>query len=510
MSDGCVYLVGAGPGDPGLLTVRGRELLSRAEVVLYDYLASRSLLALAPETAERIYVGKQAADHALSQEQINELLVSLGRRGKRVVRLKGGDPYVFGRGGEEALALAAADVAFEVVPGVTAGIAAPAYAGIPVTHRTVASNVGFITGHETPDKAETDLDYQALADWRGTLVFYMGVRNVGAICKGLTDHGLPGDTPAAVVRWGTTARQQTLTGTVANIAERVEGAELKPPALIVVGKVVALREQLNWFERRPLFGRRVVVTRARDQASSLVAGLEALGAEAVEFPTIRIAPPADPAPLREAVGGLSGFDWVVFTSANAVSGFFGALAEAGGDSRALAGVHLCTVGPVTAARLGEFGLRPDLQPGEFLGAAVAEALAATAELDGANVLYPRADIAPPALPEALTARGATVTDPVAYRTIAEETDAGDMRRRLAEGEIHWITFTSSSTVKNFFAVIDAEVVRAAKVRLASIGPSTSATLREMGFEPTAQADPHTIAGVIDAIVARGASAERRA
>jgi len=506
MSEGRVYLVGAGPGDPGLLTVRGRDLLARADVVVVDHLACPRLLALAPASAERIYVGKQAADHTLTQEQINALLVRLGREGKQVVRLKGGDPYVFGRGGEEGLALAAAGVAFEVVPGVTAGIAAAAYAGIPVTHRTVASNVGFITGHETPGKDGSDLDYQALADWRGTLVFYMGVRNVGAICQGLMDHGLSADTPAAVVRWGTTPQQQTLTGTVGTIAGRIERAEVTPPALIVIGQVVALRERLNWFERRPLFGRRVVVTRSRTQASALVAGLEALGAEAVEFPAIRIAPPADPAPLRAAVEGVGGFDWVVFTSANAVSAFFGALAEAGGDSRAFAGVRLCTIGPVTAARLGEFGLRPDVQPGEFLGAAVAEALSAAADLNGARVLYPRADIAPPAIREALTAAGAAVTDPVAYRTVGDQGDAEAMRRRLAAGEVHWITFTSSSTVKNFFAVVAPGAVRAAGVRLVSIGPSTSAALGELGLTPAVEADEHTIAGVIDAIVARESAA----
>ncbi len=499
MSSGCVYLVGAGPGDPGLLTVRGRELLSGADVVVYDYLSSPRLLALAPQTAERIYVGKQASAHTLSQEQINELLVQQGRQGKHVVRLKGGDPYVFGRGGEEALALVEAGVPFEVVPGVTAGIAAAAYAGIPVTHRTLASNVGFVTGHETPDKPGSDLDYQALADWKGTLIFYMGVRNVGAICEGLMGRGLSGDTPAALVRWGTTARQETLTGTVATIAERVKQAAFKPPALIIIGEVIALREKLNGFERRPLFGRRIVVARSRAQASTLAAGLEALGAEAIEFPAIRIEPPGDPEPLREAVARLSDFDWIVFSGADAVSAFFGALAESGRDSRALGSVRLCATGSATAARLGEHGLRPDVTPGGYAATAVADALSGAGGLDGAKVLLPRADGAASALAAELTARGATVADPVAYRIVPCDSGAEEMRRRLGENEVDWIAFASSSTVKNFFSIIDPDRVRPGETHLASIGPATSAALRELALEPTVEAEPHTAAGLIDAI-----------
>ncbi|MDP6046247.1 MAG: uroporphyrinogen-III C-methyltransferase, partial [Phycisphaerae bacterium] len=291
MSDGCVYLVGAGPGDPGLITVRGRDLLRRADAVVYDNLAARSLLSEVRSDAEMIYVGKQASAHTMKQPDINALLVRLGMEGKQVVRLKGGDPFVFGRGGEEALELVEAGVAFEVVPGITAGIAALAYAGIPITHRNVTSSMALITGHETPDKEESDLDYEALANWPGTLGFYMGVKNLPKIAASLIAHGKDPATPAALVRWGTSTRQETVTGTLETITDVATAAGIKPPALIVVGHVVSLREKISWFENRPLFGKRIVVTRARLQASRVTAQLEELGAEAIELPAIRIEPP---------------------------------------------------------------------------------------------------------------------------------------------------------------------------------------------------------------------------
>jgi uroporphyrinogen III methyltransferase/synthase len=500
MSDGRVFLVGAGPGDPELITVRGRELLARAEVVVYDYLASPRLLACAPPDAELMFVGKRASHHTLRQEEINDLLVSLGRQGRTVVRLKGGDPFVFGRGGEEALALADAGIPFEVVPGITAGVAAPAYAGIPVTHRKLASSLGLITGHETPDKEGSDLDFEALARWKGTLAFYMGVGRLAAICKSLTDRGLPGETPAGLIRWGTTARQQVLTGTLANLPQLAQDADFQPPAIIIIGEVVRLREKLKWFERRPLFGRRIVVTRARAQASELTAKLQRLGAEVVEMPTIRIEPPQDPGPLAQAVAELESFDWIVFASANAVTAFFAALAEAGLDARALHANRICVVGPATGGCLERFGLRADARPAKFTASEIVETLASQQDLAGVGILLPRADIAPPGPAEALAERGAVVRQVTAYRTVPDGAGAERVEGLLAEGGIHWITFTSSSTVKNFFKVTKDEKVRSAAARLASIGPATTLTLGQLGYQPDAQADPHTIQGLVDAIL----------
>jgi len=509
LSHGRVYLVGAGPGDPGLITVRGHRLLSQADVIVYDYLVSPELPACGPAGAERIYVGKKAGAHTLRQEQINELLVERARRGATVVRLKGGDPYVFGRGGEEALALVAAGIEFEVVPGVTAGIAAAACAGIPVTHRTVAANVGLITGHETPDKKGSDLDFEALARWKGTLVFYMGVRNLEKICRSLVAHGLAESTPCALIRWGTTPRQQVVTGTLGDIDERVRAAGLAPPALIVVGKVVALREKLNWFERRALFGRRIVVTRARQRASELSDKLRELGAEVIEMPTIRIAAPRDPGPLRKAAAQAEAYDWIVFTSANAVDGFFGALHEAGHDARALAGVRVCTVGPATAKRLKSFGLRSDAQPATYVGSEVADTLVAVEDLAGAKILCARSDIAPPELIDSLAARGADVCEVTAYRTVADDSGAEAVRDLLGRNEIDWITFTSSSTVRNFLRAVGDRALLGASTALASIGPSTSATLLESGLQPTVEAESHTIDGLVEAVCRTEASREAR-
>jgi len=500
MSKGRVYLVGAGPGDPGLLTLRGRDVLGLADVVVYDALISERLLDHAPAEAERIYVGKRASQHTLPQEGINALLVEKAQAGATVVRLKGGDPYVFGRGGEEALALVEAGIDFEVVPGVTAAVAAPACAGIPVTHRHVASGVAFVTGHEADDKVDPALDWDALARWPGTLVFYMGVRNLAAISENLIAHGRSAETPAAAVRWGATPRQKTITGTLATLPQTAGEAGLEPPAIIVVGDVVRLRDRLQWFERRPLFGRRIVVTRARAQASELTKRLDALGAETIESPAIRIEPPDDPAPLQTAARHAASFDWIVFTSVNGVAAYFEALADAGLDARALASARIATIGPATAERLARFGLRPDLQPETFTGAAVAEALAATGNPAGLRILLPRADIAPKELPGTLAAQGAEVHEVVAYRTAPDTASCGVVAEALEADEIDWLTFTSSSTVGNFVGAVGKDRVCASRARIASIGPTTSATLREAGLEPTVEADPHTIPGLVDAIV----------
>jgi uroporphyrinogen III methyltransferase/synthase len=500
MKPGKVYLVGAGPGDPGLLTLRGREVLALADVVIYDALIAPRLLDYTPPRAERIYVGKRASAHTLAQEEINRLLVERATGGATVVRLKGGDPFVFGRGGEEALALVDAGIEFEVIPGVTAAVAAAAYAGIPITHREVASAVAFITGHEADDKAGSALDWENLAHWKGTLAFYMGVSNLPVISENLIAHGASPDRPAAVIHWGTTPRQKVVAGTLRTLPGLVAAAGLKPPAIIVVGEVVALRDRLQWFERRPLLGRRIVVTRSRAQASELAAQLEALGAETVEAPAIRIEPPEDTAPLRAAARKVSEFNWIVFTSVNGVDAFFGTLEAEGFDARALAGCKVASIGPATTLRLTECGILPDLQPETFTGAAVAAAMAARQDLAGARILLPRTDIAPRELADALAARGATIREVVAYRTVPDLSGAAAVTGMLDRGEADWLTFTSSSTVKNFLDAVGAERVRGSRVRIASIGPTTSATLREAGLEPTVEADPHTIPGIVEAIV----------
>jgi len=505
LSTGHVYLVGAGPGDPGLISVRGLQVLRQADVVVYDHLVSPRLLDEIPPGAERIYAGKESSAHTLSQDEINRLLVDRARQAKTVVRLKGGDPYVFGRGGEEALALADAGLPFEVVPGVTAGVGGAAYAGIPVTHREMASAVAFITGHEAGDKEESALDWQGLARWKGTLVFYMGVANLERICGNLAAHGLAKETPAAVIRWATTARQEVVAGTIETLPAAARSAGMKPPAMIIVGQVVRLREQLNWFERRPLFGRRIVVTRAREQASDLARRLESLGAEVIEAPAIRIEPPEDPAPLREAVRDRASLDWIVFTSTNGVDAFFRELAAAGLDARALAGVRVGAIGPATAERLTGCGIRADFQPTEFTGQKVVEELAARMDLRGLRFLLPRADIAPNNMVDGLAARGATVRNVVAYRTVPDHAGGAGIVERLRAGEVDWLTFTSSSTVRNLLAGVPVEEVRASRALLASIGPTTSATLAEFGLKPAVEADPHTIPGLVEAIL----RAERR-
>ncbi len=497
MSRGVVFLVGAGPGDPGLITVRGLEALRTAEVVVFDALANPRLLREARADAELISVGKRGGCHTMKQEEINALLVAKGNEGKRVCRLKGGDPFVFGRGGEEALALAEAGVPFEVVPGVTAGIAAPAYAGIPVTHRGLASSVAFVTGHEDPTKESSDIAWDKLATGVGTLVFYMGVKNLSHIVEQLTSNGLAPETPAAVIQWGTAPQQLTATGTLANIAERAAGMEA--PAVLVVGKVAALRKELAWFERRPLFGRRIVVTRARAQASELCQQLEALGAEVVEMPTIRIEPPSDWAPLDQAIAELAAFDWVLFTSVNGVDGFFARLAAAGKDARALP--RVAAIGPATAERLAGHGIRPDCQPDRFTGAELVAALAARESLSGKRVLLPRAADVPETVRTGLEAAGAVVREVDAYRTIVGGQADEETLRRVLAGEVDAVTFTSSSTVRGFVDALGRERLAAlpSSVRLVSIGPVTTATARELGLAIAAEAEAHTIAGLVAAL-----------
>jgi uroporphyrinogen III methyltransferase/synthase len=476
---GIVYLVGAGPGDPGLMTRRSLELISAADVVLYDRLIPPGALDGVRPRAELRYVGKEPGEPAMPQEQINELLVELGRAGRRVVRLKGGDPFVFGRGGEEAEALAAAGVRFEVVPGVTAGVAAPAYAGIPVTHRDQASAVAFVTGHEDPSKDGSALDWEALARFPGTLVFYMGIKNLPLIAERLTAAGRSASEPAAVVARGTLAAQRTVTGTLADIASRVAEAQVGPPAITVVGPVAQLRETLAWLEQRPLHGEVVAVTRARAQASELAARLSGLGADVVETPAIRIEPlPVEPPGPA---------DLICFTSPNGVRLYFSALA---GDARSLAGTRIAAIGPGTAAALGEQGVHADVVPERFVAEGLLEALAEE-DLTGRRVLIARAADARDTLPDGLRERGALVEVLALYRTVAEPlTESLD--------GVTYVTFTSSSTVRYFLSAAGALPHGA---RTASIGPVTSATLREHGLEPDVEAERHDIDGLVAALVA---------
>ena len=505
---GKVSLVGAGPGDPGLLTVKGRTCLEKAEVVLYDYLASPALLALAPESAEKIYVGKKAGYHSLKQPEIIALLIKKAKEGHRVVRLKGGDPFVFGRGSEEAAALRSEGIDFEIVPGVTAGIAAPAYAGIPVTDRTCASVLTFVTGHEDPTKEESSIDWPSLAANRGTLVFYMGVRNLPVISRRLREEGRAADTPAAVIQWGTMPVQRTIDGTLADIAEKAEEAGITAPAIIIVGDVVRLRRDLRWFEDRPLFGKRILVTRSRTQASSLLAELRSLGAFTIEFPTIRIEPPGDWSQLYDAIDGLADLDWIIFTSVNGVANFFDALAAKGMDSRSLSGVKVCCIGGPTAESAMEQGINTDLVPSKFTSEGIFEALNSQNEVEGKRFLLPRADIAPPDLPERLREAGGEAMGVTAYRTLPGEPTEESLDA-LRHGEIDVVTFTSSSTARNFAEIARREVGGLPDdVVYASIGPETTKAAVAEGMKISIEARKHTIPGLVAALVDELKTGER--
>jgi uroporphyrinogen III methyltransferase / synthase len=498
-----IYLVGSGPGDPGLFTLKGLRCLRAADAVVYDRLAPQSLLEHARPEAELFYVGKKPGDdQAMKQEEINDLLVDLGRAGKTVVRLKGGDPYVFGRGGEEALALIDAGIPFEVVPGVTSGIAAPAYAGIPVTHRGVSTSVAFVTGHEDPTKGRSDVDWASISGAADTLVLYMGVGRLREISAGLVSAGRSPDTPVAVIRWGTVPEQRTVSGTLADIADRVEEAKLKPPAITVVGDVVALREAgLGWYERRPLFGRRVVVTRARAQAGELSVELEKLGAEILEFPTIEVRPPEDFGPLDAAIREIDSFDWLVFTSVNGVGAFVERLAHHGLDLRAVPReAKVAAIGPATAEKVREAGLRVDVVPREFRAEALIEELAA-GELSGKKVLIPRARVAREILPEKLREAGAEVVVPPAYESAPLSQGKEDLARRLEAGEVDCVTFTASSTVENFVGAFGEEEAGRllARARVACIGPITAETARGYGIRVEAEAREYTISGLVEAV-----------
>ena len=501
-SKGMVYLVGAGPGDAGLLTLRGAELLGRAEVVVYDALVNPALLRLAPKSAEIIFGGKRSKDHALPQVELNRLLVDKAKQGKTVVRLKGGDPYIFGRGGEEAEELAAARIGFEVVPGVSSVVAAPNYAGVPLTHREHSSSFIVITGHEDPAKDLSGVDWAQVARTPGTKVVMMATERIGRIAELLVKYGLPAETPVAMVHWGTTGRQRSVEGTLATIAEAAARAKLSAPTVTVIGEVVKLRSKLNWFENRKLFGRRIVVTRTREQASQLSRQLLELGAEVVEIPTIKILPPSSQEGILEALSGLNAYDWLVFTSPNGVTAFFDFFFKKFQDMRDIGGVRIAAVGPATAAKLRELHLQVDLMPDEYLATKIAEALAQYESMENLRVLLLRAEVATPDLPKLFEAKGAIVDDIACYRTVPETEDVDGAAARLREEGADWISFTSSSTVESFHARFNlpALMKQFPQIKTASIGPETTKALAGLGIQPAVEANPHNIDGLVEALV----------
>ncbi|MEC4889977.1 MAG: uroporphyrinogen-III C-methyltransferase [Nitrospira sp.] len=496
---GIVYLVGAGPGDPKLLTLRGKECLELADVVVYDYLANPALLSHAPVQAERVYVGRRGTGQYQAQDAINRRLVEAAQQGRIVVRLKGGDPFVFGRGGEEAEALAAAGVAFEVVPGVTAAVAAPAYAGIPVTHRTMASTVTFVTGHEDPDKKRSAIEWPKLASSHGTLVFLMGMKNLPSIVANLMAEGRPATTPVALIRWGTRPTQITVVGTLSDIAEKAARAHLEPPTVIVVGEVVRLREQLNWFERRPLFGKRVLMTRAKEQAAELANLLAAQGAEPVEAPTIQIVDPKDWIQVDQAIDRLETYEWVILTSVNGVARFMKRCWGKGRDARSFAGRRICCIGPRTAEELAKYGITADVVPAEFQAEGLLAALAGT-DLARCRMLIPRAEVARELLPDELRARGATVDVVPVYRTEMPRDAVEGWRRQLEDRQIDAITFTSSSTVRNCMELLGGEAqarLLLQSVAVACIGPITAQTARESGLTVAIMPEENTMPALVE-------------
>ena len=498
-SKGTVYLVGAGPGDAGLLTLRGAELLRRADVVLPDALVNPDLLRLAPPSAELIARGKNMT---MPQEEIIALLIARAREGKCVVRLKGGDPYIFGQGGEEAEALAAAKIHFEVVPGVSSIVAAPNYAGIPLTHREHCSSFTVFTAHENPSDIKADLRHDQIAKIPGTKVVLMGTDRLDDWTKSLIAHGMSPDTPVAMVRWGTTGRQQAVAGTLATIAGLAVEKKLSPPVLTIIGDVVKLRGKLNWFEQRPLFGRRVVVTRRSEQAGSFAQRLTELGADVLEVPTIKITRPKETDAIVDALLGLNAYDWLVFTSVNGVTAFFDIFFRRFQDLRDIGGVRIAAVGPATAAKLRELHLQVDLTPDEFTGKKIAAAFAKFQSIENLKMCLLRAEVANPDLPKALEELGAIVDDIAIYKTVAETEDPAGAGAAMLESGADWITFTSGSTVEHFHARFDLPKLlkKFPQMKLASIGPETSKAIRALGLEPALEAKAHTTEGLLAALL----------
>ena len=498
---GKVFLVGAGPGDYRLLSMKACDCLRQAEVVVYDRLADSRILQYAPEDAEYIYVGKASSNHTMTQDKICQLLVDLAKKDKVVVRLKGGDPFVFGRGGEEALLLKENNLPFEIVPGITSAISVPAYAGIPVTHRGIAASFSVITGHEDPTKENSDIRWDKLATATDTLVFLMGVANIPKITEQLMANGRSGDTPVAIIRWGTKPQQQVWTTTLADAPDMAKRENIKPPAIFLVGDVVSLRKDLAWFDNpgtKPLFGKRILVTRARAQASKLTAELEALGADVTEIPSITIDEPADGyAGLDASIEQLAKYKWLIFTSANGVDHFFARLREAGKDARALSHAKICAIGSATADVLDAYGIIADVVPDRYQAEGIIDALADDIK-PGDEVLIPRAKEAREVLPEKLREMGAEVTVAIAYETVQANVDPEPLKQQLKEGDYDFVTFTSSSTVTNLLKIIEnPDLLSSAS--LAAIGPITAETMKKNGLNPAIIAEKYTIKGLVEAI-----------
>jgi uroporphyrinogen III methyltransferase/synthase len=492
---GKCILAGAGPGDIGLVTLRTKEAVEQADVVVYDYLCNPEILNWTRPDAEIIYAGKQAAAHTLSQSEINDLIAQRAKEGKVVVRLKGGDPFVFGRGAEEAEVLAAAGIPFEIVPGITSAIAVPSYAGIPVTHRDVTSSFTVFTGHEDPTKEESAIDYAALVQGGGTLVMLMGAARLSKVVAELRAHGASPTMPVALVRWGTTGRQETIVGKLDNIQE--VAIDIEPPVVAVFGKVVSYRQRLKWFEDRPLFGRRIVVTRTRQQAGALSARLRSLGAEVTELPTIKIVPPENLMEFGELVRDSFQYDWVVFTSPNGVTAFFDLFFKLYDDARSLGNARIAAIGPGTAKRVKDFHLAVDLQPEEYVAERLADAIQRHESVENLRFLVVRAANARDVLPKRLTQLGAIVDEAIAYRTVPENDDITGARKRFTDEGADLITFTSSSTVENFLAM---KLPWPKGIKTASIGPITSGTMQQAGLEVDVEATQHDIDGLVEAIV----------
>ncbi len=499
---GTVYLVGAGPGAPGLLTLRGAELLKRADVVVYDALVSQQLLDFAPTAAEIIFGGKRAREHCLPQAELNQLLIHKAREGKTVVRLKGGDPYVFGRGGEEAEVLADAGIPFEVVPGVSSFVAVPNYAGVPLTHRGFCSRLTLVTGHDDPAQDQEAIDWPQLAATPGTKVVMMGTERIGEIATTLIRHGMSPQTPIAMVRWGTTGKQESISATLATIGKTAAESRLGPPTVAVIGEVVKLRDKLNWFEKLPLFGRRVVVTRSREQSGGLTGNLSELGAEVLEIPVIKQEAPTHREALVDALLELNSYDWLVFTSPNGVEHFFQYFFRQFKDMRDLGGARIAAVGPATAKRLRELHLQVDIEPEEARAASIAKAFSKFESVENLKICLLRAEVANPELPKALEELGAIVDDIACYRTVAETADRTGAGGRLIEQGADWILFTSGSTVQHFNSRFNiAELKRKfGGLRLASIGPETSRVLHGLDLKPDLEARQFTTEGLVSALV----------
>ncbi len=498
---GTVYLVGSGPGDPGLITVKALEKIRQADAIIYDYLAGQEFLKEARPDAELIYVGKTGKEHTLEQMDINKLLVEKATQHECVVRLKGGDPYVFGRGAEEAEELVEAGIPFEIVPGVTSAVAAPAYAGIPVTHRDHASMVTFVTGHENPNKDQSSIDWRNLAKSSGSLVFLMGVKNLEIIASSLIANGMKPDTPAALVRWGTTPDQSSFLSSLAEIAAEAVSRKFKAPAVLIVGSVASLKPRLDWYEKKPLFGKRVLITRSREQSKKMAERILAQGGKPILFPTIQIKDPADFFALDMAISEIGKYDWVVFTSVNGVEAFFRRFFSREHDIRELVGPKFGAIGPVTAEAIRKHGIKVELLGEQFVAEGVLEALNKEG-VKGKSFLIPRAEKARNILPEGIVKRGGSVDLVTVYRTdLPDIADVDSIRQALANGKVDVITFTSSSTVSHFAELIGksylADLIRGKT--LASIGPVTSQTIRDIGLEPTIEANEYTIDGLLKAI-----------